>query len=190
MKTDKQVRIKKEMPKGWWKLALAIVMAGVGIAVCLMGNQGGDPIIISIGFFLLLGGVLLFISRRDEVGARILPSKKKLKVPANVLAIYPGEIEFDYLKNPPGHQLRCINDGKWYSVLIGNPGEKLQEFLLPDDTGEARHYDPREFANPVTMPANQKLFEPTPNLMKTIAVGVMGIAVSVLGIVIIAMSGG
>ncbi len=179
----------KVKAKGWWKLYVAIIMAGIGLAICYIGNERKDPIIIALGFGLLLVGVLLFFSKRGELDTRILPGGKKLAKPANSLVLSAGDIEFDYIKNPPGHQQRCINDGKWYSVLIRKEGENLQAYELPDVTEETRYYDPREFSNPVTMPANKKLFEPRPNMIKTIAVGVMGLAVVVLGVVIVAMSG-
>lgn len=173
----------------WWKFGIALALFGAGAALAYMGNEQGNPIMIAPGFLIMLGGFFLFLNAREGSSSRILPGMKKLAQPANVLILSPDEIEFDYIKKPPGHQQRCINDGKWYSVLEQKGREKPQEFKLPDDAEDERHYDPREFANPVTMPANKKLFEPRPNMVKTIAVGVMGLAVCILGIVIIAMSG-
>ena len=139
-------------------LAILMVVAGGGIAV--LGNLQKNPIIIGTGFFIALGGILLFLRYRETADTRILPGGKKLARPANALLIYEGEVEFDYIKKPAGHQQRCLNDGKWYHTLTGKQGDKrtLTEFTLPDDRTDGRHYDPREFANPVTMPANAKLF--------------------------------
>jgi hypothetical protein len=179
----------KEFNPSWWKIPLSIAMVVVGVGVAYFGQTQRNQAIIILGGLLMIGGVFLFLSMREELGARILPGKK-LKHPANSLIVYPNDIEFDYIKKPPGHQQRCINDGKWYHVLVKKQGESLKEYLLPDEEEKERYYDPAEFSNPVTMPANAKLFEPRPSLAKTITVGIMGAVVAVLAIVIVAMSGG
>ena len=172
-------------------LALVILMVICGGGIAYFGNLQKQPLIIGVGFFLLLGSFLLFFRYRETAEARILPGGKKLAKPANALVIYEGDVEFDYIKNPPGHQSRCINLGKWYHVLTGKMGDKrtLTEFRLPDEKADKRHFDPREFSNVVTMPANKKLFEPVDSLFKTVAVGIMGIAILGLAIVILAMAG-
>ena len=179
----------KVIKRGSLNLALAVALILAGLGIAYLGNTQKNALIIGLGFFMALGGFLLLLHMRETVTARILPGRKKLPKPANAFVIYPDEVEFDYIPKPSGHQLRCITDGKWYNVLIGRKRKDLKEFRLPDDEEDARHYDPREFANPVTMPANKRLFEPMPSIIKTIAVGIMGVAVCILAIVIIAMSG-
>lgn len=189
-KSDKG-KVKVKVSKvGRLTLALSILLVVAGCGAAYLGNLEGNPIIIGAGFFSALGGIILFLKTRESMDTRILPGGKRLEQPANALLIYKHDVEFDHIKKPPGHQQRCINDGKWYHVLTRSPEVKaLTEFLLPDDRTDGRHYDPREFANPVTMPANQKLFEPVDSMFKTVAVGIMGLVSGGLAVVILAMVG-
>lgn len=173
---------------GWWKPALAGILIAGGLAIMYLGNDEGNPIIIAAGFGLTFVGIILFFATRDMGGGRVLAGKKKLAAPANCLIIRPNEIEFDYQKNPPGFQRKFVNDGKWYSVLTDGPEGQFSELVLPDPGEDERYYDPREFSNPVTMPANKALFTPRPNIAKTIAVGIMGLLVGGGFIAIIAMT--
>lgn len=184
------MRIKRFLSGAWWRIGISLLLVGGGIPIAVIGNYAQNLILMLLGIGLGAAGVLLFIKSRHITSSRIIDKSNggQAAGPINTLVLSTTFIEFKHVPEPQGHEQRCINNGKWYHVLA-SVGEALTEYALPDDNDAERYYDPREFANVVSMPANQKLFEPLPSMVKTIAIGVMGIVVIALGIVLMAMGG-
>ncbi len=174
----------------WLRILAAIALIVSGGAIAVIGNYAQNLIMILPGIGMAAAGVLLFLKSWNVTSSRIITKDGVTPAgPINALVLSPDYIEFKHVPTPLGHEQRCINNGKWYSVMASDAAGTLSEYKLPDDNVNQRHYDPKEFANPVSMPANQKLFEPLPSMIKTVAIGIMGIVTIVLAIVIMAMGG-
>ena len=185
------MRVKRFFSGAWWRIAAAILLFGSGGTMAVIGNYAQNLILMLLGIGLAAAGVLIFFKSWNITSARFIKKGdgEQPAGPVNALVLSPDSIEFKHVAEPLGHEQRCINNGRWYHVLAMGASGKLSEYKLPDDNVDKRHYDPREFANVVSMPANEKLFEPLPSMIKTIAIGVMGIVVIALGVVIMAMGG-
>lgn len=97
--------------------------------------------------------------------------------------IYAEKMAFEWDNNPTGQPWQSLNNGKWYHLNIWDiVAGKLKPFVLPD----SQYFDPREFANVITMPAHKKLFEHRASLFQKIAPWVMTVAflISIFGLIV------
>lgn len=97
--------------------------------------------------------------------------------------IYPEKIAFEWVDEPEGQPWQCLDDGNWYHLNIWDiVAGKLKPFILPD----SQYFDPREFANVITMPAHKKLFERRQSLFQKIAPWIMIVAflISIFGLLV------
>lgn len=128
------------------------------------------------------GPVLLYrgwkISRTSET---VIVGKGKMQGPANSLNIYiakdedtgrmiPKKIAFELKKNLTGQPWQCLNDGCWYYL---NFFDLTKKALVPFNLPDSQYFDPREFANVITMPAHKKLFELRQTLFQKVAPWIM-----------------
>lgn len=189
-KTDWKSKGKKWL-RGMHLLGI-LALGIIGGAVAFLGNNADNPLLIIFGFAGMAGSVMLFQQWRHMSAARILVEKEEggEALPQDCLVIYPDRIAFPCsFINPPGQPQKCYNDGKFYPVLCPNEVGELVEFKLPDDDEKERYYDPREFANPVTMPSNKKYFTWSATLMQQVSVGLMAIIIGGLIMGLIALGG-
>lgn len=110
--------------------------------------------------------------------------------PANSFNIYHDATKFEYVPTPCGVPWRLTNNGKEYHVhIVDKDTNELSAWELPDNDASKRHYDPREFANVVSLPCTKLFMEWTPSPFQKIAFGVM-VGVSVLlAILLVVFSG-
>lgn len=152
----------------------------------------GGAIALVVIALIILG--IIFIPKliRGESVALRMPhfnkrDKKATGPEPNSINIYPDKVVFEYVKKPLGMAQQCLNDSKEYYVQEYDPvNNKMKEWALPDSNEDARYYDPKEFANVVTMPCSKKYLEWTPNTFQKIAFGIMAviIGVEIIGLVI------
>jgi len=178
----------------WSKIIPAAVLILAGALIGYMGNSWSNPIIIVIGCAMLVSGIMMLKSKWDFGGGRIYRKQEgndsdDPQMPPNCLLVKPDRVNFVYIKTPPdGQPAKCRNDNKWYFLIAQENGEDSRKILTLPDTDNI--YDPREFANPVTMPNNKKYFSWAPDNIKKVAVGVMGLIAGGEIIGLIALGGG
>lgn len=161
----------KEMKRKWLKLAIAIPLVALGAVIAFFGNTTTNPFIIVLGFAMLSIGVMTGWNWWQQGTIRVEKDAQALERTANSLVISKDYIKFTHNEKPLGYQSKCRNDNKLYYVMIDLVGE-LIPFTLPD---EETTDDPKEFANPVTMPCNKKYyqwFKPEFQKISTIVLGV------------------
>lgn len=189
--TPQEERIKHVGGRRWWLIWIGVVLVLLGIGGFALYTQNLNIMIGFVAVLLILGGgacVYYGLQTQEDRIIVMQGNKKMVTGPVNSVVIRPGTVAFEWIDNPAGSQRRCINDGHWYYVLIELAGQFV-EFTLPDQDAGQQYYDPTEFANVVTMTANKKLFEFSPDKFKKISLIVMGVIVGILGIVLIAMGG-
>lgn len=202
VKTDTKLGVAgnnyKTPGRKWW-----MVVAGLGLIVVAFiagaawGQSRGNMLFALVVIALLPAGVLLIrqglkVGESEAVIVGPGGVVKKFAGPANSLNIYAKKrnekqivadrVAFEWMDNPLGQPQQCINDGKWYHVHLWLPDTLTYEaFILPD----SQYFDPREFANVITMPAHRKLFESQASLLQKIAPWVMVVAflISIIGLI-------
>lgn len=178
----------------WGKRIPALALVVAGALIGYMGNEWSNPIVIVIGCAMLAVGIMMVWSKWDFGGGRIYskPGEGESpgpQLPPNCFLIQLKGVGFAHIEAPPeGQPSKCRNDNKWYYRVLQKNGEDSRELLeLPDADNI---YDPREFANPVTMPNNRKYFSWAPDNIKKVAVGIMGLVAGGEIIGLIALGGG
>jgi hypothetical protein len=165
----------------------ALIVIGLAGFIYYLGNPGIGTVpgmasiaaIIGGGFLLYYGikkeagGYIVkqAESRSGVVGQPVNKAGKEIANPPNSLVIYRDRVIFEYLEHPLGMRWKCHNDNKYYFVQTKD--KEAKEFRLPDNDDNQRYYDPREFANVISMPLNKKYFSWTTNLVQKIALGIM-----------------
>ena len=191
-KRKDSAEVKAKTTKTYYIRLVAIVVLLIGGGwLAVTGNYMPNTLITFTGVVIFGSGIWLIIGIKNINEKRII-TKDGVAVTGviNTLLITLDSVEFTHVENPKGFQQQCINDSKWYHVLEKKGDAEATEFTLPEDDLDKRYYHTAEFANPVAMKANQELFEPTPNIMKAIAITAMAIIAGIgLPIAIIAMTG-
>lgn len=175
--------------------ALAVLMAGLAGWIGVSGNNQQNPVVIAMslpfffGAFMLIRKVLEDRPSGVEVGDAIRRKKDgepDITTP-NSLNLYPLAIKFEYDAAPMGLRKKCLNDGKLYHVHKYDIDGHKSEFVLPDDDEGQRHYDPREFANVVTMSSNKKYFAWSGSIVQKVSMAIMGIIIGgeIIGLIAI-----
>ena len=145
----------KQMKQRWLKLAMAVPLIVLGGLTAFLGNMGTNPFIIVMGMAMLTIGVMIAWNWWQQGTILVEKDAQDLERTANSLVISKDYIKFTHEDKPLGYQAKCRNDNKLYYVMI-DKGGKPEPFTLPD---EETADDPKEFANPVTMPCNKKYFQ-------------------------------
>ena len=161
----------KELRRKWLKLAMAVPLVILGGVISFFGNMATNPFIIVLGFAMLTIGVMIAWNWWQQGTIRVEKDAQALERTANSIVISKDYIKFAHEDKPLGYQSKCRNDNNLYYVMIDLVGE-LMPFTLPD---EETADDPKEFANPVTMPCNKKYFQwfkPEFQKISTIVLGV------------------
>jgi hypothetical protein len=174
-----------------WSLIIAAVPLGiVGLIGFWQFSQNMNMFLGVLGIMAMLGGgtCLWFGLQKNEGYIVKKNSPGSPGVQANTIIIRPNIVEFDYIEGLEGMEHPCDNNGKLYHMLIGTDGQ-LTDFTLPDQDQDQQFYDPQEFANPISMPANKRLFEFSPSKIKAISLVILAVIVAILGVVLIAMAG-
>jgi len=159
------------MRQRWFKLIMAVPLIVFGGIIAFFGNMATNPFIIVIGMGSVAAGVMAAWSWFQGSTIKVEKEAQALERIANSLIISKDYIKFAHEDKPLGYQSKCRNDGKSYYVMLDFAEEKIP-FTLPD---EEMVDDPREFANPVTMPCNKKYFswfKPEFQKVSTIILGV------------------
>lgn len=188
--------------KRWLCLAGGAIMLFLAVLMAMGYSENRASMILAMGFIVFLpGGIFLLyrgIIKSDTEAVIVGVDKPTEKVNClNIYAakdkdtekIYPVKVAFEWQDNPTGQPQQCLNNNKWYHVNIFDISkEELVRFSLPD----SQYFDPREFANVITMPAHKKLFERQASLLQKVAPWVMVIAfcASLFGMVATAPTGG
>jgi len=161
----------KKLKRKWLKLAVAVPLIVFGGIITFFGNMATNPFIIVIGMGSVAIGVMSAWNWWQQGTIRVEKEAQALERTANSLVISKDYIKFAHNEKPLGYQSKCRNDNKLYYVMLDLDGE-LIPFTLPDE--EAAD-NPKEFANPVTMPCNKKYFQwfkPEFQKISTIVLGV------------------
>jgi len=159
------------MKQRWLKLIIAVPLIVFGGIIAFFGNMATNPFIIVVGMGSAAAGVMVVWNWWQGSTVKVEKDAQALERTANCLVISKDYIKFTHNEKPLGYQSKCRNDGKPYYVMLDLAGE-LMPFTLPD---EEMVDDPREFANPVTMPCNKKYFswfKPEFQKVSTIILGV------------------
>lgn len=143
-----------QLKQKWLKLVMAAPLIIFGGVIAFIGNTGENPFVIVIGMASVAIGVMAAWNWWQQGIIKVEKEAMALERTANSLIISEDYVKFAHEEKPLGYQSRCRNDGKPYYVMLDLGGEKIP-FVLPD---EEMLDDPREFANPVTMPCNKKYF--------------------------------
>lgn len=200
--------VKAELPKVtkvggriWWQVILGIVCLVVTVIFAMMYTKNMTNSFMAFGFVLSGGAAALFLFmglRKREEGMQLnrpgYGKKKNFK--ANCLNIYYGfdadkqkyfchRVAFEWMEPDQiksGSPQQCLDDGKWYYVHIFDPVKKAYEpFKLPD----TQYYSPKEFINPLVMPASRKVLKPKPGLGEKIRPMLLVIAIGVMGLIFV-----
>lgn len=178
-------------------LSGAMVLIGVIMFIAYMLN----PEIMVIGgagvFVLGIGavGVWYFWKGGGDLVKTSVSSKKPKTGDANSLILKGNVCKFEnlYVKEGqelPGTERRCRNDNRFYHVLLDDSKKEKPEykaFELPDQ----QYYDPTVFAERVLdLPAHRKIFTRREGMGQYIKTGLLLVAMAIVGIVMIASSGG
>ncbi len=199
---DKEKRIRPLPLKQIGYFAGGIVALFVGFLMAMAWGENRGNMLLAMGTILCWpgGAYLLYrgIQKRDQEAVIIGADKPKglvnslsiyAKKDSETGRIYPEKIVFEWEENPLGQPQQCINNNRWYYVHLWDIAKgKLVPFALPD----SQYFDPREFANVITMPAHKKLFERQATLLQKIAPFVMVVAflISIFGLLITTPTGG
>ena len=175
----------KQMKQKWLKLVVAIPLALVGGLLAFLGNLATNPFIIVLGFAMLSIGVMIAWNWWQQGTVLVEKDAQALERTGNCLVISKDYIKFTHEDKPLGYQAKCRNDNKLYYVMIERD-EKKEPFTLPDE--EATD-DPKEFANPVTMPCNKKYFAWSKPEFQKISTIILGVTVIFELITLIALGG-
>ncbi len=192
----------------WVKFSTGIVLALIGFILLANGyggvstpgaNRTSGTLTMFLGLLLAGGGgLLVYLFLKDNSGggmpianatAATTPGQAKSTGRIDTLVVSPRDVTFESMGEVDAIKHQSRNDGKWYQLVARDADGKVTDFVLPDIGEDSQYYDPREFANVVTMAANKVLFEPRAEKFKQVAVGLMVVAIAVLGIVIVAMGG-
>lgn len=187
----------------YWKQSLYVVggllALVVGYFLSMLWSGQRDSIFLTIGVIILWPGGLYLLyrgMRSPERDVVIVGSDKPSIGEVNSLniyarknqdtgKIYPEKVAFELVSKPEGQPQECTNNGKWYYVHIWDMAkQRLVPFALPD----SQYFDPREFANVITMPAHKRLFERQASMLQKIAPWIMVLAFfgSIIGVVVTA----
>lgn len=179
---------KKQSGRRLWLAGLCAIPALAGVAGIVYYLQSLNVAIGSVSVLLLMGGafgVWQGLKKKDE-GIVLVGAVRTEK--ANSLNIYADRVAFEDESNPVGMPWTNFHDNALYYVHFKD-GDKLEPFKLPDDDENERYYDPKEYANVITMPLNKKYFSWAPDLFKKIAIGAMLIIIIVEVIGLVALAG-
>jgi len=175
----------KQMKQKWLKLVLAVPLTLMGGLIALLGNMAANPFVIVLGFAMLAIGVMIAWNWWQQGTIRVEKDAQALERTANSLIISKDYIKFAHEDKPLGYQSKCRNDNKLYFVMIEKE-EAREPFTLPD---EEMSDDPKEFANPVTMPCNKKYFSWFKPEFQKVSTIVLGVTVIFELITLIALGG-
>lgn len=175
--------MKDKIKRGWKQLIMAVPLVLVGGLIGFMAQAAANPFLIVIGFAMMAAGALLF-KNWWQLSEVVLDKKTgKEESAPNSFNIYRDRVEFSYIEKPLGWPHKFHNDSKYYYQHIEDGGqEKLKAHALPDVENVD---DPKEFANPVRMPCNEKYFtwyKPGLQKLSTITLGVV-IGLEVIGLI-------
>lgn len=193
---------------------IAALVGGYILAQYWQGHR--ESVLLTMAVILLfVGGVILLIKgwRVTRYEEAVIVGAKKPEGPVNSLNIYakkdagtgqlyPEKIAFELVnskgqvvtettplekgEHPIGQPWQSLDNGQWYHLNIWDiAAGKLKPFMLPD----SQYFDPREFANVITMPAHKKLFERRATLFQKIAPWIMLVGFIASGFFLIVAGG-
>lgn len=205
---QEQTIVKAELPKVtkvggriWWQVILGIILLVVAAVFAMMYTKNMTNSFLAFGFVLSGGAAVLFLFmglRKREEGMQLnrFGQGKKKNFKANCLNIYYGYdaetkkyfcqrvafewMEPDKIKSESPQQ--CLDDGKWYYVHIFDPVKsQYLPFRLPD----TQYYSPKEFVNPLVMPASRKVLKPKPSLGEKVRPILLVVAIGIMGLIFV-----
>jgi hypothetical protein len=167
-----------------WLVGLSAIPFIVGVAGIIYYLQSLNVTIGSVSVIFLAGGGFGLWQGLQKKDPGLVAAGSVRIEKANSLNIYADKVAFEDEKNPVGMPWTNFHDNALYYVHFKD-GDKLEPFKLPDDDENERYYDPKEYANVITMPLNKKYFSWAPDLFKKITIGVMmGIVIAeIIGLV-------
>lgn len=196
------VAIEKERTtRNYVKIVLSIPLFLGGLLILWVGRN--NPITILFGAALMSGGFFLAKSGWQQGNVRIIsgPADKqtgKFGIPPNTLVLHCVDtnhvtnwFSYEYVDHPIGQRKKRRNDGKWFYVMREKSKEDrtLIEHTLPDNSEAEVYCDPTVMANALSLPATKRMFDFSPDNLKTISLLIMlGIVIAEI-IALIALSG-
>ena len=188
-------KIRKTGGRAWWWIALGIAAAVIDIFIARLYLSNMTNAVLAVAFILFGGAAFLFLflglRKRDEGYIIQRPGQGKKVDKANCVNIYYGYdeltskiycdcIKFEWFEPEQivaKHPQKCLDDGKFYYLQVWNP--KTKKFM-PFVASDTQYYDPKEFVNPLRMPASRKILKPKTKMGEKLRPVLLVIAMGIL----------